>query len=283
MSIAVTGARGNIGSKVVQLIANNKDIDVVAVVRRPIGIENLPLNVRPIVADYGKPRDLREAFAGIVTLVLITSDGDSASVLTHHRNIIAAAVQTGVSNVVALSSLDADITSPFCYAKTSAFTERMLIETGLSVSIARASIFAEFFKQWPHAARETGELRLPAADGRISLVGRDDVARCLASLAIDSQTGIYGITGPDSLDLATVAELASWKFGTPVKYTDIAPHEHVVEMTKGGLNPWWVYAYSSMFQSIREHRWASISDEVSRLTGRSPTPFGEFLGEAEAK
>ena len=61
MSIAVTGARGNIGSKVVELISNNKDIEVVAVVRRPIGIENLPLNVRPIVADYGKPGDLQEA------------------------------------------------------------------------------------------------------------------------------------------------------------------------------------------------------------------------------
>lgn len=283
MSIAVTGARGNIGSKVVELISNNKDIEVVAVVRRPIGIENLPLNVRPIAADYGKPSDLQEAFAGVETLVLVTSDGDSASVLAHHRNIVTAAIEAGVTKAVVLSSLDADVDSPFCYAKTSAFTERMLIETGLSVSIARASIFAEFFKQWPHAARETGELRLPAADGRISLVGHDDVARCLASLAIDSQTGIYGVTGPDSLDLATVAELASWKFGTPVKYTDIAPHEHVVEMTKGGLDPWWVYAYSSMFQSIREHRWVSVSDEVSRLTGRSPTPFVEFLGEAEAE
>ena len=278
MSIAVTGARGNIGSKVVQLIANNKDLDVVAVVRRPIGIENLPFNVRPIVADYGKPRDLQEAFAGAVTLVLITSDGDSASVLTHHRNIIAAAVQTGVSNVVALSSLDADITSPFCYAKTNAFTERMLAESGLAVSIARASIFSEFFMQWPQTARRSGEIRLPAADGRISLVGRNDVARVLVSLTINPQTGICcDITGPKALDLTTVAELASRIFRRPVRFTDIAPREYVVEIAKEGGDPWWVYAFSTMFDSIREQRWSTVSDDVMRLTGRAPTPFSEIV------
>src|SRR5712671_5811490 len=33
----------------------------------------------------------------------------------------------------------------------------------------------------------------------------------------------------------------------------------------------WIYAYSTMFASIRGQRWAAASDEVHRLTGCSPT------------
>ena len=31
--------------------------------------------------------------------------------------------------------------------------------------------------------------------------------------------------------------------------------------------PWWAYAYTSLFGSIREHRWEVVTDAVERLTG----------------
>jgi NAD(P)H dehydrogenase (quinone) len=38
-----------------------------------------------------------------------------------------------------------------------------------------------------------------------------------------------------------------------------------------------MYAYSTMFASIREQRWAAVTDEVRRLTGRSPVLFRETI------
>jgi hypothetical protein len=38
-------------------------------------------------------------------------------------------------------------------------------------------------------------------------------------------------------------------------------------------DPWWKYAYSTMFASIRGQRWAAASDEVHCLTGCSPTCY----------
>ena len=277
LRVAVTGARGNVGKLVVDLLANDNGREVVAVARQPQSENELRRNVRWVVANYSDFAALRKAFEGVETLALISSDGDAASVLMHHRNIIEAAVQTGVSNVVALSSLDADINSPFCYAKTNAFTERMLAESGLAVSIARSSI-SEFFLRWLQTARRSGEIRLPAADGRISLVGRDDVARTLASLTVNPQTGIcYDVTGTRALDLPTIAEVASQIFRKPVHYIDITPREFVVEITKDGGDPWWVYAFSTMFESIREQRWSTVSDALTRLTGYAPTPFREII------
>ena len=116
----------------------------------------------------------------------------------------------GVAHIVALSGLDADLSSPFCYAVSHGYTERLLAESGCSVSIARASIYSEFFIGFLARARANGQLRLPASDGRISLVSRGDVARCLAALAVAPASGRHhDITGPQSLGLASVAALAA--------------------------------------------------------------------------
>jgi NAD(P)H dehydrogenase (quinone) len=48
-------------------------------------------------------------------------------------------------------------------------------------------------------------------------------------------------------------------------------------MAIAGEDPWWIYAYSTMFASIREQRWAAVSDEVRRLTGCLPVPVRETL------
>lgn len=215
---------------------------------------------------------------GVDTLVFVSSDGPVAEVIVHHQNVIRAAGDSGVAHIVALSGLDADLSSPFCYAVSYGSTERLLAESGCSVSIARASIYREFFIGFLARARASGQLRLPASDGRISLVSRGDVARCLAALAVAPASGRHhDITGPESLGLASVAALAAREWGTPLQYVDITPREHCVEMAIAGEDPWWMYAYSTMFASIREQRWAAVSDEVHRLTGRLPTPVHSAL------
>jgi NAD(P)H dehydrogenase (quinone) len=194
-------------------------------------------------------------------------------VLLHHQNVIRAAAVSGVGRIVALSGLDADLESPFCYAVSYGYTERLLLESGCSISIVRASIFTEFFLAFLAPARASGEIRLPAADARISLVSRSDIGRCLAALAVATPTNRdHDITGPESLDLAAIASLAADEWGTPVTYVELTPTEFRIELARSDEEPWWQYAYSTMFDSILQNRWAAVTDEVVRLTGRSPTP-----------
>jgi NAD(P)H dehydrogenase (quinone) len=121
-------------------------------------------------------------------------------------------------------------------------------------------------------SRTSGQLRLPAAAGRISPVSRADVARCLAPLVVAPASGRHhDITGPESLDLATIAASVAREWGTPLEYAGITPSEHCAEMAIAVEDPWWIYAYSTTFASIRGQRWAAASDEVHRLTGCSPT------------
>jgi NAD(P)H dehydrogenase (quinone) len=275
MRIAVTGASGRIGGQVVRLLAAQAEHEVVALTRRPAQWPNN--QVSTAIADYEDRPALRAALSGAGTLVLISSDGPAVRVLMHHQNVIEAAAAAGVRHIVALSGLDADLDSPFCYAVSYGYTERMLAESGCGVSVARASIFSEFFLGLLTPARATGEIRLPAADGRISLVSRADVARSLAALAVAEPAGHHDITGPEALDLGAVAALAEESWGRPVRYGALTPAQYRVELARADEDPWWVYAYSTMFDSIREQRWARVSDEVRRLTGRLPARLGDLV------
>jgi NAD(P)H dehydrogenase (quinone) len=278
LRIAVTGATGQVGGQVVRLLTAEQPHQVVALSRRGLPSGQSPARASARAADYADPRALGAALRGADTLVFVSSDGPVAEVMVHHRNVIRAARDSGVAHIVALSGLDADLSSPLCYAVSYGYTEQLLAESGCPVSIARASIYSEFFLGFLARSRASGQLRLPAADGRISLVSRADVARCLAALAVAPPSGRHhDITGPQSLDLAKIAALATREWGSPLEYVRITPAEHCAEMASAGEDPWWMYAYSTMFASIREQRWVAVSDEVHRLTRCWPTPVHETL------
>jgi NAD(P)H dehydrogenase (quinone) len=280
LRIAVTGAGGRLGGQVVDLLAAQQEHHVVALHRRRAWPGPRSPRVGVATADYSDLAALRGALRGVDTLVFVSSDGEAAQLLLHHHNVVRAAVDGGVAHVVALSSLDADLGSPFCYAVTNRHTEEILYDSGCGVSVARASIYTEFFMRWLVQARTSGQVRVPAADGRISLVSRGDVGRCLAALAVAAPTGRHhDLTGPESLDLATIAALAEREWETPIRYVDLTPAEHCVEMARAGEAPWWLYAFSSMFDSVREQRWAAVSAEVARLAGRPPASVREVLAQ----
>ena len=261
MRIAVTGGTGRIGSRVAQLLADTGRHDVTALSSR--------------TAPYDDPSALRAALTGVDTLVFVSSDGEAARVIVHHRNVVQAASDCGIGHVVFLSGLDVAVDSPFCYAFTNRDTEQLLRSAGLPYSILRASLFAEFFLDLIRRAGTggpDGEVDLPAADGRVSLVAREDVAQCLAALALGGPTNQHhDVTGPDSLLVGEIAAAAGYRF------TDTTPARFASHLASLGEDPWWIHAYSSMFDSIRQHRWQAVSNDVTDLTGRRPSSLAQVL------
>ena len=248
--IAVTGARGRLGGQVVKLLGEEDGVEVVPLTRA--------------VADYDDEPALLRALEGVETLVMVSSDGESDRVLQHHLKVVAAATANRVGHVVALSSVDADVASPFCYARVNGLTEQALLDSGSGVTAVRASIYTEFFATLLDGATRDGELRLPAEDARVALVAREDVGRCLAACALLPPSGPVDVTGPAALDMAALAAArgASYVPVTEAEFAAGVAHRET---------PWWAYAYTSMFGSIREHRWEVVSDAVEQLTGRPAT------------
>jgi NAD(P)H dehydrogenase (quinone) len=103
------------------------------------------------------------------------------------------------------------------------------------------------------------------------------VARCLAALALREPTnGHHDVTGPESLTVETIARIAGYR------YADTAPADFASALLRLGEEPWWTYAYTSMFEAIRQGRWAATSDAVTALTGREPASLRDVLDSASS-
>jgi NAD(P)H dehydrogenase (quinone) len=74
-------------------------------------------------------------------------------------------------------------------------------------------------------------------------------------------SGPHDVTGPVALDMSELAAArgASYVAVAEAEFASAVAHRET---------PWWAYAYTSMFGSIREHRWEVVTDAVERLTGQ---------------
>lgn len=270
--VAVTGAAGAIGSRVVGALAGD-DVAVTALVRNA-GRAHPSATVA--VVDYADPSSLDAALRGVDTLVFIGRDGRADRVLAHHRNVLGSARSAGVRRIVLLSSQDADADSPFCYAPVYADTERELRDSCAEPVVIRAGLYAEFLRRWVRDAARSGALALPTK-GSVAPIGRADVAHALAIAAVGTAPPLAAITGPAAFDLDALAALASRLGGRDVRATSITADEFRHRLIDTGTDPWWSYAFASMFASIDEGRFAGVTGDFTAITGRAPQSFEAVL------
>jgi NAD(P)H dehydrogenase (quinone) len=203
-SVAVTGAAGGIGSRVIRALTSiDSSRTVVALARDPSRVlkpESGTGTVRPAYADYDDIDSLIAALDGSSSLIFVSSDGDIETMLRHHRNVLSVLAAVALEHVVYMSIIDIAIDSPFYYAPVHRETEELLRGTGIPCCFARTSVFADFFfATFLKSALEVGVVELPMMNGSISLVTRDDVAEALAAVSVREVNGELALTGPAAL------------------------------------------------------------------------------------
>ena len=97
MTIAVTGATGQLGRLVIDRLKAKAGEALVALVRSPANAGALGVAVRE--ADYAKPSTLKSALAGVDVLLFISSSEIRERAAQHH-NVIEAAKAAEVKRVV---------------------------------------------------------------------------------------------------------------------------------------------------------------------------------------
>jgi NAD(P)H dehydrogenase (quinone) len=85
MTIAVTGATGQLGRLVTDKLKAKAGEAIVALVRSPANARGLGVTVRE--ADYAKPATLKSALAGVDVLLFISSSEIRERAAQHHNVI----------------------------------------------------------------------------------------------------------------------------------------------------------------------------------------------------
>jgi NAD(P)H dehydrogenase (quinone) len=280
MTIAITGAAGQLGRLTAQLVLDRVEADeVVLVTRRPEAIAELAdagATVR--LGDFDRPESLPGAFAGVDRLLLISVDVLGNRV-AQHTAAIDAAVAAGVGHVLYTSGLNAGSELPLVVSYDHGATEQAIRDRGLRWTALRMGLYAE--SQVAAAARAvaSGHLVHNNGDGATAYVSREDcAAAAAAALAGEGhEDRVYDITGPELVTQAQVAALAAEISGRPVVPVVIDDEEATQNLIAVGLPADTATAIASFGTAIREGVLDAVSTHVEDLTGRRPRSLREVL------
>jgi NAD(P)H dehydrogenase (quinone) len=279
--LLVTGATGYVGGAALRLLAALSGSRSIVGVARNVDRAALtvPKGVAFTIADYDDRPSLDKAFAGATSLLFVASDGAGPDVVRQHANVIDAAAASGIAHIVFMSIVDVDETSPFYFAAVYRDAERRLLECGTAWTILRCGLYSDFlFSHWLEPARSTGVIAVPAGRARIAPLSRDDVAAAAVAVLVSGahRGQVYELTGPRTYSFDEIGELAGRSFGVPIAYRPCSPTDYLLRCWATMQDPW-PHAFSTMFASVAQGRYASISSAVQDLTGRAPEDLEAFL------
>ncbi len=141
MTIAITGATGNIGGTVARALAA-AGTPFRMLVRDPARAPKLP-GAEVAVASYADVDASRAALEG-VDLLLMVSGAEAQDRLDQHRAFVGAAVDAGVGHVVYTSFVGAAPDATFTLGRDHWATERAIEETPMAHTFLRDSFYLDF-------------------------------------------------------------------------------------------------------------------------------------------
>lgn len=218
--IVVTGATGNVGRTIVQILAD-ADEKVIAVSRGAREIA-LPDGVSHRQADLANPEQLGAAAAGADTVFLMFT-GPQLVMGPDPKNYVDALRTAGVRRVVLLSSQAAGTRPGLESHSRSRDFEVALQDSGLAWTILRPSGFFSNTYAWGDPIREHGAIFSPFADVAIPSIDPADIAAVGAAALRDERHAgqVYELTGPAAITPREQARIVGEALGTPLGFVEL--------------------------------------------------------------
>lgn len=281
-TLLVTGASGQLGRRVVELLLETYDGSIIAATRTPEKLSDFSqrgVTVRR--ADFDDPASLQDAFQGVDRLLLISTDATDrpGHRVEQHRNAVKAAEQAGVKHVVYTSIVNPGPDSPAFVAPDHRATEEALAESNMGWTVLRENIYMDLFLFSIPQALKTGKLFNAIGDGKAAYITREDCARAAVAVLVSSEEGrrVLEITGPEAISQYDVARIASQVIGQEITYVPLDLETLIENMVSAGLPRPVAEGFASFDAAIAQDKFSAVSNAVEGLTGRKPTSLADFL------
>jgi NAD(P)H dehydrogenase (quinone) len=282
-TILVTGASGQLGQRVLELILERPNGPrVIATTRTPEKLRRFSergVDVR--AADFEDEASVVKAARGAERALLISTDeldrpGHREAQQTRAARALAAA---GVKHVVYTSIPKAE-RSKVIIAADHIATERAIAATGLDYTFLRDNLYTELLLGTLPGAIATGQLIDARGNGKTAYVTREDCARVAAAvLANPEYSGkqVFDVTGPAAISSEDLAKIVSEVSGRTVRHISVPLAAVHSALLQHGFPERRASVYASFDASIANHELEAVADTVERVTGRTPQSVKEFL------
>lgn len=235
------------------------------------------------VTNFNEPTGLAEAFAGGEKLALISMPFVGEKRQQAHKNVVDAAKEAGVKQIVYTSLVNAsDPENPSVEKIDHAYTEASIKEVGLDYLFLRNSQYAEaMVTNYFTYVKGNGILVNSQGAGKMAYISRKDCAKAVAyALVSNRHTEVININGPELLTMSEFVEIGNQVTGNQVRYQEVSDEENyqifdamgVPRTTDGDFKEGSEAPFSSegmvtFAQAIRLGKMAEFTTDFEQLTG----------------
>ncbi|WP_440897429.1 NmrA family NAD(P)-binding protein [Amphibacillus sp. Q70] len=287
--LLLTGVDGNLGKQAAEHVLTLVDKDqLIFCGYDPSSLkEYQEQGIETHVTNFNKIEGLDEAFAGADKLALISMPFVGEKRQHAHKNVIDAAKEAGVKQVIYTSLVNAtDESNPSVEKIDHAFTEDYIKHVGLDYIFLRNSQYAEaMITNYFTFVKADGILKNSQGDGKMAYISRNDCAKAVAHALVtdDYQKTILNINGPELLTISDFVHIGNEVTGHQVTYQEITDEENyaifdamgVPRTTEGAFKEDSEAPFSSdgmvtFAQAIRLGKMDLFTDDFKKLTGQDP-------------
>lgn len=282
-TLLVTGASGQLGRRVIELLLASGHRDLIATTRTPEKLADLAAQgVTVRAADFDQPASLEQAFSGAQRILIVSTDALDAPGhrLAQHLNAVRAAEAVGAAHVLYTSIVHAEPDALAAVASDHYHTEQALHHSGMGYTILRNNLYAEtLIMSIGRALASGGQWVAATGDGKAAYVTREDCARAAAAALAADVDGrrTLDITGSESLSHAELAAHVAHLTGLPLTYQPIPVQALVAGMTQMGLPAPIAQLVASFDAAIAAGQLDGVSGAVNDLTGTPAQSARAFL------
>ena len=144
----------------------------------------------------------------------------------------------------------------------------VLLDNPLFTVLARRSV------------RERDVLALPFSTGRTSPIAAEDVARVVATLLLTPPKAgqVYGLTGPQVLDVKGLAEHYSRALGRTIRAEDVSYDDWLRHyLRNSGQSDLVQQHLATVVRLHRENRYERCTHDVEKVTGQPPQTVEQYV------
>jgi uncharacterized protein YbjT (DUF2867 family) len=280
-NILVTGATGNVGREVVQLLSA-QEISVTAAVRNPIGVsKSFGSNVRCVLFDFIIPDTFAEAFVGINKLFLVRPP----AIADIHKitPTLDAAKKAGIEEIVFLSIIGADHNRIVPHYAI----ERAIEQLNIQAVFLRSSFFMQNLNT---TQREDIQIRdrlfIPAGNGQTSFIDVRDIAAVAVKLLTEApdrskeeiqRNRAYDLTGATALTYSEVATIFTTILGRQIQYTNPSIPTFILQMLRQGFSLQFILVMVGIYTTARFGLADLVTSDVQQLLDRPPISMQQYV------
>lgn len=272
--ILVTGGTGHIGSSLLDELAGSAAA-VRVLTRTPAKLDDRRDRFEIVAGDLDEPATFGSALEGVNRVFLLSAGPD---VEAQDAAVIDASVQAGVSHLVMLSSLGAEL-GGIAGGGPHMPGEALLRESGLGWTLLHPSEFMTNTIWWRDTIESAGSIFVPTGSGRIGFVDPADIgavaAHVLTTDGHDGQT--YRLTGPQALTTADIAAAIADVVQRPVQHVDVPKQSFRAGMEGAGLPAFLIEMQVEYCAAVKAGTVDIVSPDIPRLLGRPATDYRAWL------